>query len=142
MSLTGQFFIGSERVMSRETFHAVDPRNGQDLAPGFSISEAKDVERACTLAWAAFDTYRAIDNESRARFLETVADNIATLGTTLTERAEAETGLPQARLTGELGRTCGQLRLFAAELRNGGWQGLRIDPALPERKPKPRPDLR
>lgn len=142
MSLTGQFFIGSERVTSRETFRAVDPRNGQDLAPGFSISEAKDVERACTLAWAAFDIYRATDNESRARFLETVADNIAALGKTLTERAEAETGLPPARLTGELGRTCGQLRLFAAELRNGGWQGLRIDPALPERKPMPRPDLR
>ena len=53
-----------------------------------------------------------------------------------------ETGLPLARLTGERGRTVGQLRLFADELRKGGWLGLRVDPALPDRKPAPRADLR
>jgi alpha-ketoglutaric semialdehyde dehydrogenase len=47
-----------------------------------------------------------------------------------------------ARLTGERGRTVGQLRLFADELRSGGWMGIRVDPSLPERKPLPRSDLR
>jgi NADP-dependent aldehyde dehydrogenase len=36
----------------------------------------------------------------------------------------------------------GQLRLFAGVVRAGAWQQLRIDPALPERAPLPRPDLR
>jgi NADP-dependent aldehyde dehydrogenase len=54
----------------------------------------------------------------------------------------AESGLPQARLTGERGRTTGQLRLFAQVVRRGDWLGARIDPALPERAPPPRADLR
>src|SRR5258708_21736760 len=56
--------------------------------------------------------------------------------------AQAESGLPLARLTGERARTVGQLRMFADELRRSDWQGVRIDPALPERQSAPRPDLR
>jgi NADP-dependent aldehyde dehydrogenase len=50
--------------------------------------------------------------------------------------------LPRARLEGERGRTVGQLKLFAGVVRRGGWMGVRIDPALPDRAPLPRPDLR
>ena len=71
-----------------------------------------------------------------------IADQILALGDELLERGHAESGLPLARLTGERGRTVGQLRLFADELRKGGWLGMRIDPALPDRKPLPRSDLR
>lgn len=53
-----------------------------------------------------------------------------------------ETALPQPRLEGELARTCGQLRLFATVIEDGFWQDARIDRALPDRKPLPRPDLR
>jgi NADP-dependent aldehyde dehydrogenase len=141
-ALTGQFFIGARRVRSKETFRAVNPRRGATLKPAFSVAGLADVTQACELAAAAFDRYRATAPEARARFLETAADKIAALGSALTERAEAETGLPQARLTGELARTCNQLRLFATELRDERWQGIRIDPAIPDRKPAPRPDLR
>ncbi|OBX34068.1 alpha-ketoglutaric semialdehyde dehydrogenase [Halomonas elongata] len=54
----------------------------------------------------------------------------------------AESGLPQARIQGERGRTCGQLRLFASVVRAGEWLDVRIDPALPDRQPMPRVDLR
>ena len=91
---------------------------------------------------AAFHAFRALDPQPRARFLETIAERIMALGDELLERGHAESGLPLARLTGERGRTMGQLRLFADELRQGGWLGIRIDPALPERKPLPRSDLR
>ena len=64
------------------------------------------------------------------------------LGDALVERASAETGLPRARIEGERARTVGQLKLFAEVVRRGEWLDLRIDPALPERKPLPRPDLR
>lgn len=78
----------------------------------------------------------------RASFLEAIADGVAAATDVLVGRAHAESGLPHARLTSEVGRTCAQLRLFAAVLREGSWNGARIDPALPERTPLPRPDLR
>src|SRR5690606_14382611 len=64
------------------------------------------------------------------------------LGDTLIERTTLETGLPAARIVGERGRTCAQLRLFAATVREGSWVDARIDTALPERQPVPRPDIR
>ena len=142
MTISGQLFIGRERVARTPTFLAVNPATGSTLQPPFSAATAADVARACELAAAAFDTYREVDSELRAKFLETIAEQILALGDELLERAHAETGLPMARLTGERGRTVGQLRLFADEIRRGGWQGLRVDPAMAERKPMPRSDLR
>ncbi|HSU50262.1 MAG TPA: aldehyde dehydrogenase (NADP(+)), partial [Segetibacter sp.] len=51
-------------------------------------------------------------------------------------------GLPEARITGERGRTVGQLKLFAQLLREGSWVDARIDHADPDRKPLPKIDLR
>lgn len=101
-----------------------------------------DLERACVLAWAAFDVYRETAPEARAKFLETIAQNILDIGDDLIERCMIESGLPRARLEGECGRTVGQLRMFADVVRNGDFLGVRIDPAQPERKPLPRVDLR
>ncbi len=53
-----------------------------------------------------------------------------------------ESGLPRGRLEGERGRTMNQLKLFAAVVREGSWLEARIDPAMPDRKPLPRSDLR
>jgi NADP-dependent aldehyde dehydrogenase len=142
MPVSGKLFIGARQVTTSDTFHAVDPSSGGALSPVFSAAGLPDVEQACALAWSAFHEYRELDPEARARFLETIADRIMDLGDELPERGHQETGLPVARLTGERARTVGQLRLFADELRKGGWLGVRIDPALPDREPLPRPDLR
>ncbi|HKQ15597.1 MAG TPA: aldehyde dehydrogenase (NADP(+)) [Steroidobacteraceae bacterium] len=142
MPVSGKLFIGAEQVASGRTFQAVNAATGESMPPSFSAAGDAEVERACALAWAAFHPFRDLEPEARARFLETIADRIQALGDELLERGHAETGLPIARLTGERGRTMGQLRLFADELRKGGWLGLRVDPALPERKPLPRSDLR
>lgn len=142
MALSGELFIGDARVARPETFFGINPATGERLQPGFSAATTTDVEQACELAWSAFDAYRESTAEARAKFLETIAEQILALGDELLERAHAESGLPLARLTGERGRTTGQLRLFADELRKGGWQGARIDPAMPDRKPLPRSDLR
>lgn len=142
MPLSGRFFIGGEEVATSETFLAVNAATGDSLLPAFSVSNETHVDQACELAWHAFDAFRQSKPEARAKFLETIAENILSLGDELLERAHVESGLPIARLTGERGRTVGQLRLFADELRKGGWEGVRIDPALPERKPLPRSDLR
>jgi alpha-ketoglutaric semialdehyde dehydrogenase len=142
MSLSGKLFIGDTRVARSESFFGINPATGEQLQPAFSSATSADVEQACELAWSAFDPYRQLNAESRAKFLEAIAEQILAIGDELLERANAESGLPLARLTGERGRTVGQLRLFADELRTGGWQGVRIDPAMPDRKPLPRSDLR
>ncbi|VXC78893.1 aldehyde dehydrogenase (NADP(+)) [Sphingomonas sp. AX6] len=142
MTPSGALFIGRDRPRTDQLFQAVDPATGEMLEPPFSAAGQDHVERACALAADAARDYAATDRGTRAAFLESIADNIMALGEVLLDRAHRESGLPLARLTGERGRTVGQLRLFAAEVRDGGWLGIRIDPALPERQPLPRPDLR
>jgi NADP-dependent aldehyde dehydrogenase len=143
MALTGELFVASKRV-SRDGpgFKAVAAATGTEIEPSFSIATTDDVETAAAAAEAAFPIYANLPREERAKFLEAIADEIEALGDTLVERAMQESGLPQARLTGERGRTAGQLRLFAKELRLGDYLRARIDHAIPDRAPAPKPDLR
>ena len=140
--MTGEFFIAGETVGTAERFKAVNPATGDRMEPGFSIATATHVDRACAAAAAAFQDFSSAAPERRAALLEAIADEIMAIGDDLLARAHSETGLPMARLTGERARTCGQLKLFAREVRDGGWMDIRIDPALPDRQPLPRPDLR
>ncbi|GFG52411.1 aldehyde dehydrogenase (NADP(+)) [Mycolicibacterium agri] len=141
--LTGQMLIAGELVRgSGKEIRAFDPTAGHELEPAYPYGDASHVDAACAAAAAAFADYRATTSEQRARFLEAIADNIDAATDAIAARAVAESGLPQARLTGEVARTTGQLRLFADVLREGSWNGARIDPALPDRKPLPRPDIR
>ena len=123
-------------------FRSVAAATGQPDGPVFAVHGASDVDAACAAAADAFKVYRATDRGARARFLETIAEEILAIGDALIEAAMAESGLPRARLEGERGRTVGQLRMFADVLRKGAFQQLRIDPALPDRLPLPRPDIR
>jgi alpha-ketoglutaric semialdehyde dehydrogenase len=142
MTISGDLFIGNERLRAPATFRATNPATGDAVEPGFSVADQSAVEHACALAWSAFDRFRETDAELRARFLEAIGAQIMALGDELLERGNLESGLPIARLTGERARTVSQLRLFAEELRLGGWQGIRVDPALPGRLPLRRSDLR
>src|SRR3546814_339112 len=129
--MDGSFLIGARAVTRDDTFRAIDPATNEALDPAFATSSLDDVAEACHLAADAFDTYRETDPETRAAFLEAIADEIEAVDG-LIERAVRETGLPQGRITGERGRTTGQLRLFAKLLRQGRWAGVVVDNALPE----------
>jgi NADP-dependent aldehyde dehydrogenase len=142
MTISGELFIGFERRATRQTFRAHDPASARPLAPEFSAAGAAEIDAACALAWSALDAYRGLAAERRAVFLEAIAQHILAQGEALVRRAHEETALPLNRLEGERTRTVSQLRLLAAELRAGEWLGLRLDPALPQRQPAPRPDLR
>ena len=143
MALTGELFIASKRVRrDGPGFRAVAASTGAPLEPSFDMATREDVEAAAAAAEAAFPVYANLPREQRAAFLEAIADESDALGETLTERAMQESGLPHARLTGERGRTSGQLRLFARELRLGEYLRARIDHAIPDRQPAPKPDLR
>jgi alpha-ketoglutaric semialdehyde dehydrogenase len=141
--LTGAMLIGGSEVRGgKGEVRAVDPRTGQAMEPAYGLGGTEEVDRAAELAWAAFAGYRDSDLPRRAAFLDTIAANIEALGDDLIDRVRRETGLPRARVESERARTCGQLRLFAELVREGSWQGARIDPAQPDRIPLPRPDIR
>ncbi len=101
-----------------------------------------DVDAALTLAEKAADIYRYTDKKTKAKFLRSIAEEIMAIGDELIERAMAESGLPQARLQGERGRTTGQLNMFADLVEEGSWVEAVIDNALPYRQPAARPDIR
>jgi NADP-dependent aldehyde dehydrogenase len=143
MQLSGEMLIGGKSVRGQAgPLHATNPATGEPLQPPFFGGSTDDVDTACTLADAAFNPFRAAPLEQRARLLEAIAQGILDLGDALVERVMAESGLPRGRVEGERGRTMGQLRLFAALVREGRWLAATIDPAQPERKPLPRADLR
>ncbi|MCU1730264.1 MULTISPECIES: aldehyde dehydrogenase (NADP(+)) [unclassified Pseudomonas] len=143
MTLTGNMLIGQHAVTgSREAIRAIDPATNRVLEPAYPGGTTEQVEQACALAWSAFDRYRETSLEVRAQFLERIASEIEALGDELIDRAVAESGLPRARIQGERGRTCGQLRTFARTVRAGEWLDVRVDNAQPQRQPLPRADLR
>src|SRR6186997_458457 len=134
--ITGKNLIAGE---------AADTADGTFTATGnlaaFEEASSSLVDRAVTAAAGAFDEYRRLPAEVRAAFLDTIAAAIEA-SDELIEAARVETALPVPRLTGERARTAGQLRLFATLVRDGSWVDARIDRALPDRTPIPRPDIR
>ncbi|WP_020680607.1 aldehyde dehydrogenase (NADP(+)) [Marinobacterium rhizophilum] len=143
MQITGEMLIGARAVRGQaKPIQGINPATGETLSPAFAGGGQAEVDQACTLAAQAFDTFRESTLEARAAFIEAIAENILNLGDALIERAMAESGLPRARIEGERGRTMGQLRLFASVVRAGNWLDVRIDPAMPDRAPLPRADLR
>lgn len=142
--LQGKQIIGNTTsAEGAETFRAVNPVSGRELDPAFHEATDGEVDRALRLAHGAFDVYRRKTPAERAGFLLAIAEQIEAIGDVLLERTAEETALPiDPRLRGERSRTANQLRMFAALLEEGSWVDARIDRALPNRKPLPRPDLR
>ena len=89
---------------------------------------------------AARTSASATDAE-RAGWLNAVADALDANAAELVDIADAETSLGVPRLTGEVARTTGQLRLFARVITEGSYLEAIIDHADPSATP-PKPDLR
>ncbi|HET7314665.1 aldehyde dehydrogenase family protein, partial [Salinisphaera sp.] len=128
--INGQHFIGGARVAAgTATLASHSAEDNTPYKQDFFEATADEVSAAAAAAHAAFDTFSTLDAETRAQFLEACADEIEALGETVIHEAMRETALPEKRLTGEVGRTTGQLRLFAKVLRRGDYLGARIDTA-------------
>jgi 2,5-dioxopentanoate dehydrogenase len=125
-----------------EVFNATDPSTGKQLPGDFHAADALLIEKTLNAATAAFKVYRIIAPATKAIFLRKIADNLNVISEDLISRAVAESGLPVPRITGELGRTTGQLRMFADLVEEGSWVDAVIDTAQPERTPIPRSDIR
>ncbi|WP_026354055.1 aldehyde dehydrogenase (NADP(+)) [Massilia niastensis] len=135
----GLHFIAGIRTATEAQFQSA-PADGP--AHSFSVGTPALVDQACRAAEEAFLSFGYSTREERAVFLEAIAEEIEVRAEAITEIGSSETGLPAARLAGERGRTTMQLRLFASHIRRGEYLDRRHDPALPQREPLPRPELR
>ena len=140
--ISGHNFIGFEKKASGpKKLYAFSTVQKDNLTGQFSVATEREINEAISKATSAFEIYKKTSFEERAEFLDTIADEIMQLDE-LVGRAHLESGLPEARIMNERGRTVGQLKLFASLLREGSYVEAIIDTALPERKPLPRSDLR
>lgn len=137
-SPSGRHLIAGQWIAGETTFQSAP---AQGPAHDFAVGTTALVDQACEAAEDAFWTFGYMPRETRAAFLDQIADQIEARGSHITQIGSAETGLPEARLQAERGRTTGQLRLFASHIRAGEYLDHRHDPALPDRAPLPRPEL-
>jgi alpha-ketoglutaric semialdehyde dehydrogenase len=143
MTLYGHSLIAGEATTGTSgTVDGLNPATNERLEPAYTLIGEEQLKAATAAAAAAYPSFSALDPGTHSSFLEAIADNIEALGDELIIRAGQETGLPATRLQGERARTTGQLRLFATVVRQGDFRGVRIDPALPDRTPLPRADIR
>lgn len=137
-NLNGKHFIAGEWVGGETSFQS-DPAHGPSHS--FAIGTPQHVDAAVEAAEAAYESFGWSTRSERAAFLRAIADEIDARGDAITEIGAQETGLPEARLQGERGRTVGQLRLFASHIEEGAYLDQRHDAALPSRAPLPRSEL-
>lgn len=141
--ITGfNFIAGGRSAAGSVTVQSFDASSGEALPYQFHQATQAEVDAAARAAEAAYPLFRNLPASRRAEFLDAIATELDALGDDFIATVCRETALPAARIQGERGRTSGQMRLFAQVLRRGDFHGARIDRALPERKPLPRPDLR
>ena len=118
MTLTGHSLIAGQTVVGDgKTTFGFNPATNEALEPAYTLLTEEQLKAATSAAKEAFPSFSTLDPETHAAFLDAIADNIEALGDELIIRAGQETGLPAARLQGERARTTGQLRLFAAVVR-------------------------
>lgn len=105
------------------------------------ITDIAQIDNALHRAQSAAKALRTIPDATRARYLDAVADALDAARDELVPLAHSETHLPEARLSGEVARTTGQLRMLASAVREGSYREVIIDHAAPTAA-VPRPDLR
>ena len=141
--MNGNQLIGNkESAEGSSTFNAINPVSGETLAPAFHEATQDEINSALVLAKSASDFLRNSTGSDRKRLLDAIADEMEADADLIKNRVGEETGYPQPRLDGEFGRTVMQLRVFGKVAEEGDWVGARIDTAIPNREPLPKPDLR
>ena len=139
---TKNIIAGVSSGLGSDHLHAINPSNKEKLEGDFIIATTEEIDNAAQYAHGAWQDYKNTSGKEKGKLLRQIAENIEGLGDVLVQRAMAESGLPEGRIKGERGRTCGQLRLFATLVEEGSWVRATIDTAQAERKPMPRVDIR
>lgn len=135
--------LGFAKSRAGEAFFTTyNPLNQSSTGWQFAEATAQEIEQAVNKANAAFPVFSKLSAQRRAGFLEAIADELEKGKKAVIEAYCQESGLPEGRANGELGRTLGQLRKFAAQAKEGRLGIPRIDTADAAREPMPKPDLR
>ncbi len=148
MTITGCNFVGSKEVGvgTGKKFSAVNASTGEAMEPAFWQASESEIDAAARLAEGAFAVMNSQSGrapggagspEKKAAFLRAIAEELEAIAAAMSERITAfwRRGYRAARNAGELGRTTGQLRLFAKLVEEGWWTEARIEHGDPERKP-------
>jgi NADP-dependent aldehyde dehydrogenase len=101
-----------------------------------------NLDQIFNAAQEAFLSYKNLSGARKADFLEKIAEILEENRSAIVLIAVKESNLPEGRINGELGRTTGQIKLFANQLREGSWVEATIDAADPNRSPLPKADIR
>ncbi|WP_420548921.1 aldehyde dehydrogenase (NADP(+)) [Curvivirga sp.] len=141
-TLTGKHLVNGAWIATENGFTSHNPATNTKNETSFFHGNVDLVDQAAKAAADCAEAFATLPIKARADFIRTIAEEIDARGDAITEIGQAETALPAARLEGERGRTVGQLRFFADWIEEGSWLGARIDTALPDRAPLPRPDIR
>lgn len=141
--ITGEQLIGfSSSARGSGTFRTHNPQTGAPTPWSFSEATPEEAEAAMAMASRAHEAYREVPGSRRAEYLRAIAGALEADAEHLIPVYIEESGLPEGRARGELGRTVGQLRAFADLVAEGSWVEARIDTAQPDRQPVPKPDIR
>lgn len=141
MEFQGKNIIAGETITSGVILQRHFTARGE-LAR-FEEANEEHIHLAFQAATRAAQEFHHLPPERLAAFLERIGDEIESLGDLLLNAAHIETALPIAdRLVGERTRTINQLKMFAGVVRERSWVDARIDRAIPDRKPTPKPDIR
>jgi len=106
-----------------------DPTTGTTQETDIRVTTAAETAAIAESAQRAFESLRGSSRDWRAGLLEAMADGLEAHRAELVSVSNAETGLGEGRLNGELGRSQFQLRLFAEALREGSYLEATIDHA-------------
>lgn len=137
--ITGKHLIQGQWVLGTTTFES-----STVSGDSFTINNANAdlVDLTVQHAYTAFKSFKQTSSKERAELLRCIAKHIDLRGDDITKICGQETGLPEARLIGERGRTTGQLIMFANYIEDGKYLQISKDEELPQRLPIPRPELR
>ena len=116
-----------------------NPATGETTDSGIAVTA--DVAAVVDRAQHAFTALAAEPRAWRADLLDALAAALEEHRDDLVALADSETGLGVARLTGEVGRSAFQFRLFAEALREGSYLEATIDHAG-ETALGPQPEIR
>ncbi|RXP45168.1 aldehyde dehydrogenase (NADP(+)) [Lutibacter sp. HS1-25] len=141
--ITGKNYIGNLLTsIGNKTFKTFNPQTNLENDTVFYEASAIEIDKAVTLATAAFKTFQKIPGAKKSEFLNEIANQIEALGDQLIEMYCAESGLTKERAIGERGRTIYQLRSFANLVNEGSWVEAVIETADSNRQPIPKVDIR
>jgi NADP-dependent aldehyde dehydrogenase len=116
-----------------------NPRTGEPTGAPVPSTTDGEVDAVVGAAVAAYPAWAGSPPADRAAVLEAVADALDARTADLVAVADTETALGHERLTGEVARATGQLRLFAGVLRDGSYLDPVVSPGTPDLRRANRP---